>query len=130
MLSVKFQSSGESLAQRHLWLPAQTRTNTAEVAVIVADVNQLSVGRERARQIFAAAINLNEQLSETFQVDHLVTSKVKNLPVCLFTGRSQQECFYCIVHIGEVSHLISIPHFERLTFNQQANPSSQKRLAR
>src|SRR6266850_1552175 len=57
MLSVKLESVGESFAQWHLRLPAQSRANPAKVSVVVTDVNQLSVRRKRAWNIFTTAVD-------------------------------------------------------------------------
>src|SRR5665213_2080726 len=109
MFAVKFQRSCQTFFQSHPWLPAKNGFDTAEIRVVISDVNPLAVGRKSARNELPAAVDFHEQFSEVVQTDRALTAKIENLAVAGFVRRRQQQRLDCVVHISEIAELRAFP---------------------
>src|SRR5438445_12147073 len=93
----------EGLAQWHLGLPAKDGPDAGEVRIVVADVDPLTVGREGAELIAAAAVDLYHQIGKVLEVDDALAAQVEHLAIRLLARGRHEESIYRVVHVGEIA---------------------------
>src|SRR5436305_10848535 len=113
----------------HFGLPAENRSDVAEVRVEVADIDRFAILRIFPHRVFASAVDLDQEFGKRLQTDHLIATQIENLAVCDIVSSGKQESIDRIVNVSEVSKLRASPDFERLAFDQRADPDSEKCLA-
>ena len=128
--AIEVHGAAEALAQGNFRLPAQLRGDFAVIAVIVADVNALSVGRKGCHfKGLRFGVDVQQQLRQGEQADRLNPAQVVDLTFSLGSGGGQQQRIHHIADVGEVADLLAIPeNLQRFVVHDLMNPPAEEGL--
>src|SRR6185295_11808822 len=131
MLSEKIESQRQAFFEVHARTPIESRSDAIVVGVVISNVYALAI-RWKSSNLVASfsAVGLDNQVCQVLQADRPLAAEIKCAAVSFVAHRRCQQCVDCIVDEIEIAQLMTVPHFELLVLEQQANPKTQKSLAR
>src|SRR5438105_5974537 len=105
VLAVEAERSRKTFFEANARSPAEVPLDLSEVGVEVADVDRLTLRRERNELELSALVHLHEERGEVEQADNLVVAEVVDLTPRLVARRREEESRDHIVDVVEIPSL-------------------------
>src|ERR1044072_9520252 len=122
MLAVKIQGPFQTLALGYSRSPSQRRFDAFVVRIVIADIDRLKLCRERNSGVRTFSIEFYQQLSQVFQSNWRDASEVENFAIRFIARSRDQQRVNGVVHISEITQLVSTPNLKRQALNKQPDP--------